>query len=135
MCTPAEAETACENALKRKDKNGKTVIERALESEGNAIVKTLTVRFGWSVVVLAITASVGWYNLVYRVSNLEERMAEGGRYTKEQSIEDKAKQSERDKAQDARIAELKLDVSDGFRQVDKKLDTIQNLLYQLARNR
>jgi hypothetical protein len=134
MCTSEEAKQACKKALTDKGADGKTIIEEALEIEGNAIIRKLTLRGLLVVVPMIISATIGWYNLVYRVNGLEAGLGEGGRFTQEEADKHMLEQARVDEVQDARISELKADVTEQFREVNKKLDNIQNLLYQISRN-
>lgn len=133
MCTKEEAQEAVKEALADVGTDGMTLLQRELVHEGDSIVRKVTFRFGWSVLGLAVGATVAWFGLEFRLSAIEAKMSEGGRYTKEMSVEDKARQLERDNLQDNRIAEFREDVSKQLQNMDTKLDTMQTLLYQIAR--
>ena len=134
MCTKEDAKMAVREVLEEKSSEGLNVIEQELLSSGDRVIRNLTLRFGGALLVAVVGGTLMWGNLVFRVQNVEEKMNEGGRYTKEQSIEDKARQVERDAGQDVRIAEIREDLSKQLSDFSKKLDQMQELLYQIARD-
>ena len=134
MCTKAEAEEAVRNVLEEKV-DGQTVIEREMEIAGDRIIRKITFRFGIPLIIAIISGCGMWFNLQYRVANIESKMSEGGRYTQEEHDTYAEEQKRINDAQNKVIDDFRVDVKEQLGQMNSKLDTHTSLLYQIAREK
>lgn len=141
MCTQEEArkasEEAVEDVLFKPDAQGHTrfgreVHDAIFEADGHGnesrfqreLRKAFYTTFGKWFFGGGAAILLGLALLYFQVQDHEERLAEGGRYTQEDAIEDTRIQENRDNRQDEAIDNLREETNDKFNIINGKLDRL-----------
>lgn len=133
-----QAKDAVREVLEERDDDGRTIIERevetAVDDAGDHIVARLTKRFVLPAIGLTVAIVGLYYALYYQVHGNSVALDQGGRYTQEEHDQYALSQAERDEEQDRRLNEASQERKEQYQNLNAKLDSMNALLIQIIRD-